>query len=111
MTDFGERIRHYRQAQKMDFSDLATRADVDASRYNEMRADRRCIPLQLRGFVACGDAQVPDVVRHSFGRIWQTVAESTGLDPVTIKAFLALGMLLKHGAAARSSSWTTRGPE
>jgi hypothetical protein len=30
-----------------------------------------------------------DSVRISFGRMWQAVAETTGLDPVTIKAFLA----------------------
>jgi hypothetical protein len=31
--------------------------------------------------------------------MWQTVAETTGLDPVTIKAFPAFGMLLNNGAA------------
>ncbi|MFE2317565.1 hypothetical protein ACFXC8_31445 [Streptomyces sp. NPDC059441] len=34
-----------------------------------------------------------------FGRLWEMAAETTGLDPVTIKAFLALGMLLNNGAA------------
>ena len=51
------------------------------------------------GFAACGDPEVRDTVRNSFGRIWQTVAETTELDPVTIKAFLAFGMLLNNGAA------------
>jgi hypothetical protein len=32
--------------------------------------------------------------------MWQTVAETTGLDLVTIKAFLAFGILLNNGAAA-----------
>jgi hypothetical protein len=31
--------------------------------------------------------------------MWQAVADTTGLDPVTIKAFLAFGMLLNNGAA------------
>jgi hypothetical protein len=31
--------------------------------------------------------------------MWQTVAETTGLDLVTIKAFLAFGILLNNGAA------------
>jgi hypothetical protein len=31
--------------------------------------------------------------------MWQMLAETTGLDPVTIKAFLAFGMLLNNGAA------------
>lgn len=51
------------------------------------------------GFAACGDPEVRDSVRTSFGRMRQTIAETTGLDPVTIKAFLAFGMLLNNGAA------------
>jgi len=31
--------------------------------------------------------------------MWQTVADTTGLEPVTVKAFLAFGMLLNNGAA------------
>ncbi len=69
------------------------------ARYNEMLADRTSLLLQLQGFAACGDDEVRDAVRNSFGRIWQTVAEATELDPVTIKAFLAFGMLLNDGAA------------
>jgi AcrR family transcriptional regulator len=69
------------------------------ARYNEMLADRTSLLLQLQGFAACGDPEVRDAVRDSFGRMWQTVAETTGLDPVTIKAFLAFGMLLNNGAA------------
>jgi AcrR family transcriptional regulator len=68
-------------------------------RYNESLADRTSLLLQLQGFAACGDAEVRDAVRDSFGRMWQTVADITGLDPVTIKAFLAFGMLLNNGAA------------
>jgi AcrR family transcriptional regulator len=69
------------------------------ARYNEMLADRTSLLLQLQGFAACGDPEVRDAVRDSFGRMWSTVAETTGLDPVTIKAFLAFGMLLNNGAA------------
>jgi hypothetical protein len=69
------------------------------AQYNEMLADRTSLLLQLQGFAACGDTEVRDAVRGSFGRMWQTVAETTGLDPVTIKAFLAFGMLLNNGAA------------
>jgi AcrR family transcriptional regulator len=69
------------------------------AQYNEMLADRTSLLLQLQGFAACGDPEVRDVVRESFGRMWQTVADVTRLDPVTIKAFLAFGMLLNNGAA------------
>jgi AcrR family transcriptional regulator len=69
------------------------------AQYNDMLADRTSLLLQLQGFAACGDPEVRHAVRDSFGRMWQTVAETTGLDLVTIKAFLAFGMLLNSGAA------------
>jgi hypothetical protein len=31
--------------------------------------------------------------------MWDTVADTTGLDPVTVKSFLAFGMLLNNVAA------------
>ena len=69
------------------------------AQYHDMLADRTSLLLQLQGFAACGDPEVRDAVRATFGRMWQTVATATGLDPVTIKAFLAFGMLLNDGAA------------
>jgi AcrR family transcriptional regulator len=69
------------------------------ARYNEMLADRTSLLLQLQGFAACGDEEVRDIVRGCFGRMWQTVAGISGLDAVTVKAFLAFGMLLNNGAA------------
>jgi AcrR family transcriptional regulator len=69
------------------------------AQYNEMLADRTSLLLQLQGFAACGDPEVRDAVRDRFGQMWKTVAETTGLDAVTIKAFLAFGMLLNNGAA------------
>lgn len=69
------------------------------AQYNEMLADRTSLLLQLQGFAACGDPEVRDAVRASFGRMWGAVAEITGLEPVTIKAFVAFGMLLNTGAA------------
>ena len=73
------------------------------ARYNDMLADQTSLLLQLQGFAACGDPEVRDAVRGCFGRMWQTVAEVTGLDPVTIKAFLAFGMLLSNGAALHAA--------
>jgi AcrR family transcriptional regulator len=69
------------------------------AQYNEMLADRTSLLLQLQAFAGCGDPEVRDAVRGCFGQMWQTVAETTGLDPVTVKAFLAFGMLLNNGAA------------
>jgi AcrR family transcriptional regulator len=69
--------------------------------YDAMLADRTTLLLQLQGTTAAaaGDPEVRDAVRASFGRLWQAVADTAGLDPVAIKAFLAFGMLLNTGAA------------
>ncbi|WGW12879.1 helix-turn-helix domain-containing protein [Saxibacter everestensis] len=67
--------------------------------YYELLADRTNLLLQLQGFAACGDLEVRDAVRASFGRMWDVIADATGLEPVTVKSFLAFGMLLNAGAA------------
>ena len=67
--------------------------------YFDLLADRTGLLLQLQGFAACGDPEVRDVVRECFGRMWGTTADGTGLEPVTVKTFLAYGMLLNAGAA------------
>lgn len=72
--------------------------------YNDLLSDRTSLLLQLQGFAACGDPEVRAVVSESFGRMWQTVDEITRLDPVTIKAFLAFGMLLNNGAALQTAN-------
>jgi AcrR family transcriptional regulator len=69
------------------------------TRYYELLADRTTLLLQLQGFAACGDREVRDLVRTRLARMWDTVAGPTGLDPVTVKSFLAFGMLLNNVAA------------
>lgn len=69
------------------------------AQYYNLLADRTSLLLQLQGFAACGDADVQEVVRERLARIWQVVADTTGLDAVTVKSFLAFGMLLNTGAA------------
>lgn len=77
--------------------------DLDAlsmmgAQYYELLADRTTLLLQLQGFAACGDREVREFVRTRLARMWDTVA-GTGLDPVTVKSFLAYGMLLNNVAA------------
>lgn len=67
--------------------------------YYELLADRENLLLQLQGLAAAGDAEVKDAVRVSFAAMWDTVAQASGLDPVTVKSFLSFGMLLNAGAA------------
>lgn len=67
--------------------------------YHALLADRTLVLLQLQGFAACGEETVRQAVRGCVARMWQAVAQTTGLDPVTVKAFLAFGMLLNDAAA------------
>lgn len=67
--------------------------------YDALLADRTALLLQLHGFAAASDPEVRDAVRASLARMWHTVADVTGLDPVTVKSFLAFGMLLNNAAA------------
>jgi AcrR family transcriptional regulator len=91
------------------FSDGMAQAATDArglralalmgAQYYELLADRTTLLLQLQGFAACGDNEVRDLVRARLARMWDTVADTAGLDPVTVKSFLAFGMLLNNVAA------------
>lgn len=67
--------------------------------YDALLADRTALLLQLQGFAAAADPEVCEAVRASFARMWETVTAVTGLEPVTVKSFLAFGMLLNNGAA------------
>ena len=67
--------------------------------YIALLADRERLLLQMQGFAACGDPVVLDAVRAAYGRLWTRVAEASGLDALTVKTFLAFGMLLNDMAA------------
>jgi AcrR family transcriptional regulator len=69
------------------------------TQYFELLADRTTLLLQLQGYAACGDSEVRELVRARLARLWDTVAGPAGLDPVTVKSFLAFGMLLNNVAA------------
>lgn len=69
------------------------------AQYYELLADRTALLLQLQAFAACGDPVVQEVVRGRVARMWQVVGGTTQLDAVTVKSFLAFGMLLDVGAA------------
>jgi AcrR family transcriptional regulator len=68
-------------------------------RYVESLTDKTLLLLQLQAFAACGDREVRDAVRESFGRMWHTVGVAAELEPVQVKTFLAYGMLLNTNAA------------
>lgn len=78
------------------------------ARYNALLADRTALQLQLQAYAACGDPEVREAVRDHLARLWNTVAGTTGLDAVTVKTFLAYGMLLNTNAALGLAEVDTR---
>lgn len=64
-----------------------------ADAYTAMLADRERLLLQMQGLAACADPGVRDAVRAAFGRLWTMVSAVSGVDPVQVKAFVAVGML------------------
>ena len=69
------------------------------AQYYELLADRTGLLLQLQAFAACGDEEVREAVQEQMSRLWNTASEGSGLDAVTVKSFLAFGMLLNNAAA------------
>ena len=78
------------------------------ARYNSLLADRTALQLQLQAYAACGDPEVREAVRDHLAHLWNTVAGTTGLDAVTVKTFLAYGMLLNTNAALGLAEVDTR---
>ncbi|GAB19744.1 putative TetR family transcriptional regulator [Gordonia effusa NBRC 100432] len=73
--------------------------EMMGSRYHASLVKRTTLLLQLQGFAACSDPDVRELVRARMAHMWDVVADATGLEPVTVKSFLAFGMLLNNVAA------------
>jgi len=86
-------------AQAAEGTQGRTALELMGERYYQSLTDRTTLLLQLQGFAACADSEVRDLVRARVARMWDTVADTSGLDPVTVKSFLAFGMLLNNMAA------------
>lgn len=78
-------------------SDFATLGDA----YDRLLADPDLLSVLLHGFSAAGDAEIGDVVRERYGRIYATIKEITGAEPPALREFLAHGMLLTVLGAIR----------
>ncbi len=83
-----------------------------ASEYTTMIADPERLALQLQGLAACSDPIVREAVREAFRKLWIEAEVVSGVHPVGIKIFMAVGMLTKDLAALdladADPSWTER---
>lgn len=67
--------------------------------YRRLVEDRTALLLHLQGYAACNDPDVRETVRTHFRQLWETVATLSGMDPLRVKVFLALGMLINNATA------------
>jgi len=67
--------------------------------YRRLVEDRTALLLHLQGYAACDDPEVRETVRTHFRQLWETVATLSGMDPLRVKIFLALGMLINDATA------------
>src|SRR4051794_2116356 len=73
-------------------------------RYGELLRDRDELLLQMQAYAACDDAEIGEVTRRGFGRLWREVARLSGLDDACLQEFFAKGMLMNALAAMDATS-------
>jgi AcrR family transcriptional regulator len=91
------------------FMDAATEVAEDADAeavlkaigesYHRLLEDRTLLLLQMQGYAACDDAEIREVVRAEFARLYRFVSRATGAPPETLRGFFAEGMLMNVAAA------------
>jgi len=67
--------------------------------YCELLADRDMLRLQMQAYAACDDADIREVVRTEWKRLYDAVAKASGADEDAIHHWLAEGMLMNVAAA------------
>jgi AcrR family transcriptional regulator len=93
--------------------DEALAAMADA--YELLLEDRTMLLLQMQAYAACDDAEVRDLTRAGFKRLWEQIERLTGLPFQTVVDFFAIGMLMNVAAAMDLPSvderWTSWCPK
>ena len=72
--------------------------------YSELMRDRDELLLQMQAYAACDDAEIGEVTRREFGRLWREVARLSGQDDACLSEFFAKGMLMNVLAAMDAPS-------
>jgi AcrR family transcriptional regulator len=67
--------------------------------YAELVQDRTKLRMQLQSHVACDDDEICEVVRRNFGQLVEYIERVSGADPVRVRDFVGVGMLLNVIAA------------
>jgi AcrR family transcriptional regulator len=62
--------------------------------YMELLADRSRLQSQMQAYAACDDPAVCAVVREGYGKLFELVERSSGVEIAIVRDFFARGMLL-----------------
>jgi AcrR family transcriptional regulator len=75
---------------------LEPQAILDAlgEAYRTKLGDPDLLRLQLQAYAACGDPEIRAVVSEEMRKVYATVAEASGADPVALEQFFATGALI-----------------
>src|SRR3954447_22968747 len=63
-------------------------------RYGELLRDGAQLLLQMQAYAAAGDAEIGEVTRREFGRLWREVGRLSGMDESRLQGLFATGMLM-----------------
>ena len=93
--------------------DEALEAMGDA--YERLLDDRTLLLLQMQAYAACEDAEIRDVTRAGYKKLWELAERLTGLPFQRVVEFFAMGMLMNVAAAldlpAVDERWTSWCPK
>ena len=67
--------------------------------YDQLLADRELLLGQMQMYAACSDPEIRDATRAGFADLFRFVEQATGADPLEIRDFFAMGMLMNVAAA------------
>jgi AcrR family transcriptional regulator len=67
--------------------------------YTRLLADQTLLLGQMHSYADCSDPDVREVVRRSYGALWEWVEKVTGAGPEQMRDFFAKGMLMNVIAA------------
>ncbi|MDX6202626.1 MAG: hypothetical protein QOJ83_2126 [Frankiales bacterium] len=67
--------------------------------YGVLLQDRELLLAQMHAYAACDDADIREVTRAGYRRLWLLVQRATGLPDEAVVSFFATGMLINVAAA------------
>ncbi|MFD8225869.1 TetR/AcrR family transcriptional regulator [Streptomyces massasporeus] len=104
---FGSKTKLFTECVRISFTQSTTRmldaaeglSGVNAlvamgNQYRSNLENNPDVLIQVQAFAACANDEVREAVRECYGDQWQQLAKRAGVDPVQMKIYMALGLLL-----------------